>query len=47
MFNSSKEAKIGIEKLDKRIRKNKPFINKISTHQKLYKKYNKNIEDES
>jgi len=45
IFNTAKEAKRAIENFDEELKKLKPFVNRLSTHQKLYKKYNKRIED--
>jgi septal ring-binding cell division protein DamX len=45
IFNSAKEANKAIENFDNEIKRLKPFVNRLSTHQKLFRKYNKNIED--
>ena len=45
IFNSFKQAQNTIDNFEKELNDFKPFVNKVSTHQKLYKKYNKNIED--
>ncbi|NQY95205.1 MAG: hypothetical protein HRT43_13660 [Campylobacteraceae bacterium] len=42
IFNSALETRMAMENLNKSLKRNKPFINKLDTHLKLYKKYNKN-----
>lgn len=45
IFDSALEANKAIETLDYELQKLKPFVNRLRTHQKFYKKYNKRIED--
>ena len=40
IFNSAKEANEEIDNFDNELMKLKPFVNRITTHQKLYNKYN-------
>lgn len=40
IFNSVDEAKVALNKLPESIRKNKPYIDNVKKHQKLFLKYN-------
>ena len=41
IFKSVKEASLALENLPASVKANKPYIDNISKHQKLYSKYNK------
>lgn len=41
IFNSVEEAQVAMSKLPSAVRANKPYIDNIAKHQKLYAKYNK------
>ena len=41
IFKSVKEANIAMESLPASVKANKPYIDNILKHQKLYAKYNK------
>jgi len=43
IYDSALETRMALEKLDSVLKRNKPFVNKLDVHQKLYKKYNKRI----
>ncbi len=43
IYDSALETRMALEKLGSALKRNKPFVNKLDVHQKLYKKYNKRI----
>ena len=45
IYDSAQEATNVIENFDRRLKRLKPFVNRLRVHRKLYEKYNKKIED--